>query len=72
MICDIEEFSKYDTLLLYSSSPKILKITLILRHFVLLQILFCPALGIEQSYSRLRNGHMTTASISFKEIKMDG
>ena len=41
-----------------------LKITLIFGHFVLLQILFCPPLAIDQSWSRLGNGHVTTASIS--------
>ena len=43
-------------------------ITLILRHVVLLQILCCPQVEIEQSYSRICSGHMTIASISLITI----
>ena len=35
-----------------------------LGHFVLLHILLCPPVGIDQSYVRLRNSHVTTAIIS--------
>lgn len=42
---------------------QVFNITLILRHFVLMQILFCPAVGIDQSHSRLRSGHVATTTI---------
>ena len=63
--CEIENSSSMVQYCYMTTVLQLFNITLILRHFVLLQIL-CPPVRIDQSYSRLPNGHMTTASISLK------